>query len=119
MFRVFLKVSSSIVIWPELGHNSAVAYRVVLTDNAIEDFKALDAGWRTIVREALRIHLTHEPRKESRSRIKRIKDLNHPQYRLKIDGIRIFYDVIDEEVVIVAIMTKEKTDEWLEEHGEK
>jgi mRNA interferase RelE/StbE len=96
-----------------------VAYRVVLTDNAIEDFKALDARWRATVRDALRIHLTHEPKKESKSRIKRLKDLNHPQYRLRIDGIRVFYDVIDEDVVVVAIMSKEKTDEWLEEHGEK
>jgi mRNA-degrading endonuclease RelE of RelBE toxin-antitoxin system len=63
--------------------------------------------------------LTHEPVKESKSRIKRLRELNHPQYRLRIDEIRVFYDVIGADVVILAIMPKEKTTQWLEEHGEK
>jgi len=33
--------------------------------------------------------------------------------------MRIFYDVNDSDVVIMAIMTKERTIQWLEEHGEK
>ncbi|MGH9840207.1 MAG: hypothetical protein ACREEM_15605 [Blastocatellia bacterium] len=48
-----------------------------------------------------------------------MKDIKHPEYRLRVDEMRVFYDVNDSDVVIVAIMTKEKTNQWLEEHGEK
>jgi mRNA interferase RelE/StbE len=96
-----------------------VAYRIVLTDNALEDYKALEARWRARVRDALGIHLIHEPAKESKSRIKRLRDLSHPQYRLRVDDLRVFYDIAENDVVVLAIMSKEKTDEWLKEHGEK
>jgi mRNA interferase RelE/StbE len=96
-----------------------VAYRIVLTKNAMEDYKTLDARRRAKVRDALSIHLSHEPAKESKSRIKRLRDLSHPQYRLRVDELRVFYDIAENDVVILAIMSKEKMDEWLKEHGEK
>lgn len=96
-----------------------MAYRIVLTENAREDFAALDARWRATVRDALRVHLTHEPTKQSKSRIERLRDLRHPQFRLRVEDIRVFYDVTDEDVVIIAIMSKEKTIQWLEEYGEQ
>ena len=108
-----------LVIWPEKDHNFSVAYRIVLTENAREDFDALDARWRATVRDALRVHLTHEPTKQSKSRIKRLRDLRHPQFRLRVEDIRVFYDVTNGDVVIIAIMPKEKTIQWLEEHGEQ
>jgi len=96
-----------------------VAYRIVLTENAIEDFNALDARWRAAVRDAMRTHLTHQPTKQSKSRIKRLRDLRHPQFRLRVEDLRVFYDVTGTDAVIIAIMSKEKTIQWLEEHGEK
>ncbi len=96
-----------------------MAYRIVLTDNAREDCDALDARRRATVRDAMRVHLTHEPTKQSKSRIKRLRDLRHPQFRLRVEDIRVFYDVTDMDVVIIAIMPKEKTIQWLEEYGEK
>ena len=96
-----------------------MAYRIVITDNAKEDFNGLDARWRTMVRDALRIHLAHEPTKQSKTRIKRLRDLRHPQFRLRVGEMRVFYDVAGSDVVVLAIMSKEKTLQWLEEHGEK
>ena len=110
---------NSIVIWPERGNTYQVAYRIVLTENAIEDFNALNARWRATARDAMRTHLTHEPMKPSKSRIKRLRDLRHPQFRLRIEDLRVFYDVLSTDVVVIAIMPKEKTIQWLEEHGEK
>ena len=92
-------------------------YRIVFTENAVDDFNGLDARWRATVRDSIRLHLAHEPAKESRSRIKRLRDLRHPQFRLRIGEIRVFYDVFETDVVIIAIMSKEKTIEWLKEHG--
>ena len=96
-----------------------MAYRIVFTENAVDDYEELDARQRATIRAAISTHLTHEPTKESKSRIKRLKDIKHPEYRLRVDEVRVFYDVNDSDVVIVAIMMKEKTNQWLEEHGEK
>jgi len=96
-----------------------VAYKIVFTQNAVDDFDALDARLRATVRDAIRVHLTHEPTKQSKSRIKRLRDLRHPQFRLRVREVRVFYDVISMDVVILAIMPKERTIQWLEEHGEK
>lgn len=96
-----------------------MAYRIVLTDNAIRDFNALQARWRAIVRDAIYVHLTHQPMKQSKGRIKQLRDLRHPQFRLRIGEIRVFYDVVGTDVVIVAIMPKATTLQWLEEHGEQ
>jgi mRNA interferase RelE/StbE len=96
-----------------------MTYRIVLTDNAREDFDALDARRRATVRDAMRVHLTHEPTKQSKSRIKRLRNLRHPQFRLRVEDIRVFYDATDRDVVIIAIMPKEDTIQWLEEHGEQ
>lgn len=94
-----------------------MTYRVVLTENAIEEFNSLDARWRAMVGDAIRLYLTHEPTKQSRSRIKRLRDLRHPQFRLMVGEVRVFYDVRGTDVVIIAIMSKEKTIQWLKEHG--
>lgn len=94
-------------------------HRIVLTQNAIDDFERLDARTKAIIRDAIKVHLTYEPRKESKSRIKRLRDLRHPEYRLRVDEMRVFYDVIDNDVVILAIVAKEQSNPWLAVHGEK
>ena len=65
----------------------------------------------------MEIHLRHEPTKESRSRIKRLRDLAQPQYRLRVGDIRVFYDVVEARVEILAILFKPLVDEWLREVG--
>jgi len=40
-----------------------------------------------------------------------------PQYRLRINEFRVFYDIVDEEVQVLAIVSKEEAEAWLESHG--
>ena len=63
-------------------------------------------------------HLRHEPMKTSRSRIKRLRGMRRPQYRLRVDEVRVFYDVTDEAVEVLAIVAKSDAAKWLERHGE-
>ena len=72
---------------------------------------------RTGVTKALVVHLTHEPRKVSKSRIKRLRGLSQPQYRLRVDDIRVFYDVTETQVQVLAIVTKAEAQSWLDEQG--
>src|SRR5260370_5428255 len=60
---------------------------------AIEGLKALRADFQSSVRDAIELHLRHEPTKLSKSRIKRKRGLDRPQYRLKVNEVRVFYDV--------------------------
>jgi len=53
--------------------------------------------------------------KVSKSRIRRLRGLRRPQYRLRIDDIRVFYDVDGGTVQVLAIIPKLITAQWLEE----
>jgi mRNA interferase RelE/StbE len=92
-------------------------FAIVLAPQAVEDFKRLKAHLRAGLRDALEIHLRHEPRKTSRSRIKRLRGLRQPQYRLRVGDIRVFYDVSGETIEVLAILMKSEADEWLTQFG--
>ena len=92
-------------------------FAIVLAPQAIEDFKRLKAHLRSGLRDALETHLRHEPSKTSRSRIKRLRGLRQPQYRLRVGDIRVFYDVAGSVVEILAIVTKVTSAQWLETEG--
>ena len=94
-------------MWPEMKH------AIILSPEAIEDLRRLNASIRTQVKEALEIHLRHEPLKESKSRIKRLRGVRRPGYRLRIGEIRVFYDVSDDTVEVLAIVPKSKASDWL------
>ncbi|MDI6801972.1 MAG: type II toxin-antitoxin system RelE/ParE family toxin [Thermodesulfovibrionales bacterium] len=93
-------------------------YEIILAPEAIQDLKLLDAYQRAKIKDLIEVHLRHEPTKISKSRIKRLKGLRHPQYRLKIDDFRIFYDIKEDNVEILTIILKSKAAEWLKKAGE-
>jgi mRNA interferase RelE/StbE len=93
-------------------------FEILLAPEAVEDLADLKAEVRATVRDAIELHLRHQPTKLSKSRIKRLRGFSHPQYRLRVgDDIRGFYDVTDDEVQVVAIVPKSGAEEWLEKHG--
>ena len=95
-------------------------HEIILAPEAVEDLQRLRANMRSQVRDAMEQHLRHEPEKTSRSRIKRLRGLMRPQYRLRVgEEIRVFYDVTAAMVEVLAIVAKSDADEWLERHGEK
>ena len=92
-------------------------FAIVLAPEAAEDLRALPANIRTTVRSALETHLRHEPEKASRSRIKRLRGLRRPQYRLRVGEVRVFYDVSGMTVEVLAIVAKSEADSWLAQFG--
>jgi mRNA-degrading endonuclease RelE of RelBE toxin-antitoxin system len=93
-------------------------YEIVFAPEAVRDLKSLDARDKAKVKDLIEMHLRHTPMKISKSRIKRLRGLRHPQYRLRIDEIRVFYDVEGGTVQILAIISKSKSAQWLEQSGE-
>ena len=98
-----------------------MAYAIIFTPEAREDLLAIRTHDRKKVLDTIETHLRHEPEKVSKSRIKRLEGVESPQYRLRIDEIRAFYDVIytteENRVEILAIKEKAEAIRWLEEHG--
>lgn len=94
-------------------------YNIIFAPEAVDDFKRLDAGDRSTIRDAIEIHLRHEPKKISKSRIKHLRGMSRPEYRLRIGEFRVFYDVKETEVEILAIIPKSKASEWLKRYGEE
>ena len=82
-------------------------YEIVLAPEALQDLRALNAHIRSEVRDALETHLRHNPTKASKSRIKRLRGLARPQYRLRVGDVRVFF------------ILKSEAQEWLERCGEK
>ena len=96
-----------------------MSFDVVLAPEAVEDLRQLKASVRAVVKSALETHLRHEPTKISRTRIKRLRRLLRPQYRLRVDDIRVFYDVSGATVQILAIVSKSEAEEWLRKFGDR
>lgn len=94
-------------------------YAIVLAPEAVDDLRRLTANVRAAVSAAFERHLRHEPGKTSRSRIKRLRGLRRPQYRLRIDEVRAFYDISGTTVEVLAIVAKSEAESWLEQFADR
>ena len=88
-------------------------YEIVLAPEAVEDVRGLKAYLRSQVRDAIEQCLRHEPAKTSGSRIKRLRGMSRPQCRLRVDDIRVFYDVTATTVEVLAVVPKAEAVAWL------
>jgi mRNA interferase RelE/StbE len=92
-------------------------FELILAPGAELAYRRLSARQRGEVRDAMERHLRFDPTKVSKSRIKRLRGLQQPQYRLRVNDIRIFYDVTESTVEILAIIPKVEAQRWLDETG--
>lgn len=92
-------------------------FAIVLAPEAVEDLGRLKAALRSTVKAAMETYLRPEPEKTSRSRIKRLRGLSRPQYRLRVGDVRVFDDVVDGVVEVLAVVPKSETTSWLAQFG--
>jgi mRNA interferase RelE/StbE len=93
-------------------------FEIVLAPEAIADLKRLRADTRAQVSDTIERHLRHEPTKTSRSRIKKLRGLDRPQYRLRAEEVRVFYDISGSTVEVLAIVEKSEAESWLAQFGQ-
>lgn len=79
------------------------------------DLRRLDARWRAAVIASMRRHLRQHPTRTSRARIKRLRGLRRPQFRLRVDDSRVFYDVEPDlrRVEVLRIISKSLAQQYL------
>jgi mRNA-degrading endonuclease RelE of RelBE toxin-antitoxin system len=93
-------------------------YEIVFAPEAVQDLQRLKANMRAVARDAIEQNLRYEPTKTSKSRIKRLRGVSRPQYRLRVDDVRVFYDVYEAQVEVLAVIPKSESADWLAEVGE-
>src|SRR2546425_982748 len=76
------------------------------------------ANLRAEVKDAIERHLRYLPTRTSRTRIKRLRGISRPQYRLRVGDARVFYDVEGIEVHVLAVVLMGDADEWLRKVGQ-
>ena len=74
-------------------------------------------AWRTDIATLTNPEGNQRGNPEGWNRIKRLRGLSRPQYRLRIGEIRVFYDVKETTVEILAIVSKTEAQKWLEKQG--
>ena len=92
-------------------------FEIVLAAQAVREFRALPARRHSEMRDAIERHLRRQPTRLSKSRIKRVRGMTKPQFRLRVGEIRVFYDVRNETVEVLAIVAKSQAEKWLAEQG--
>ena len=92
-------------------------HKITLKPVAVCDIDRLRKYDATRVLDGIEKHLTHEPTKESKSRIKRLRGITNPDYRLRIGVYRVFYtvDLSDRQVDVLRVMHKHETEQYYEE----
>lgn len=81
-------------------------FAIRLAREAERQLVALSVYHQATIRAALEAHLRHEPMRTSRSRIKCMRGLSRPQYRLRVDEFRVCYDLLGQEVQVLALVSK-------------
>jgi mRNA interferase RelE/StbE len=112
------RVQGAVVAATDSGYTLArMRFEIILAPRAAVAYKRLRASLRAALYDALETHLRHQPTKVSKSRIKRLRGLSRPQYRLRVGDVRVFYDVAADRVEVLAIVTKAQARSWLAQEG--
>lgn len=92
-------------------------YGIVFAPEAVRDVRNLKAHLRSMVRDAIETSLRHTPTHINKSRVKRLHGVSRPQFRLRVGEIRVFYDVQESRVEILAVVPKSEAAAWLKREG--
>ena len=90
-------------------------FEIEMVREAKEDLERLRKTDQVRLLDRIEKHLSHEPTRQSRSRIKRLGGAVFPPFRLRVDEFRIYYDVYEAErkVVIYGVIRKPDSEAWL------
>ncbi|MSQ24690.1 MAG: hypothetical protein EXR49_00170 [Dehalococcoidia bacterium] len=65
-------------------------YKIRFAPQAARDLQGLSAYVRVAVQGAIEARLRHEPTKTSKSKVKRLRRIAKPQFRLRVGDVRVF-----------------------------
>ncbi|MCI0524543.1 MAG: type II toxin-antitoxin system RelE/ParE family toxin [Acidobacteria bacterium] len=97
-----------------------MAYEVRYSKESLEHLKKLRAHDRAEIIGRIKRFLTTNPTRTSKARIKRLRQPAPTEYRLRVKDFRVYYDVDQQVIYIVQVLSKEDSISYLlEDTGEQ
>jgi len=94
-------------------YNKGMRYAVRYSQDALEALKRMRPYDRSTLLGHIDRVLTTNPTRETKARIKRLREPAPTQYRLRVGDFRVLYDVDGQTVTIVLILSKEEAQKEL------
>ena len=90
-------------------------YGIEFVRDATDELRGLRKTDQVKVLDQIDRHLTYEPARQSKSRIKRLRAKTFPPYRLRVDKFRIYYDIDEPNLVVMVygVVRKDQSEAWL------
>lgn len=79
-----------------------MAYRIDLTESALQHLQGLSATQRALVLDSLNEQLSHQPATPTRNR-KKLRPNDVATWELRIRDVRVYYDVLEKPEPAVMI----------------
>jgi mRNA-degrading endonuclease RelE of RelBE toxin-antitoxin system len=94
-----------------------MAFHIEITAEAENDLDRIRPFHREQILDEIEAQLRFTPMQVSRSRIKRLRLIDSPAFRLRVDEYRIYYDVDETTmiVVILRVLSKQDSQNYLQE----
>ena len=98
-----------------------MAYLIDITVEAKRDLNSLKAFYRSAILTAIEQHLKQTPAQTGDMRIKRLRLLASPAYRLRVGDYRVYYDIdeAEETVTILRVLPKKDSVAYLQTRGKE
>jgi mRNA-degrading endonuclease RelE of RelBE toxin-antitoxin system len=90
-------------------------FEIRLRPGAVRQLKKLRPYDAVRIVSAMEEHLQLEPERISASRIKRLRGSQDATFRLRVGEYRVFYDVADVYVDVIAVLHKSDTEAFYQE----
>ena len=82
-------------------------WKVLLSDTAVRQFRALPKARQASVKQRIRLHLQeNDPGEETRNKFRLRRPSPQAEYELRLGDLRVFYRIRDETVEVVLIGVK-------------
>jgi mRNA interferase RelE/StbE len=93
-------------------------FEIELKEEAIRALRKIKPYHARRILAALDRHLRLEPERTSKSRIKKLRGQQRATFRLRAGDYRVFYDVAEHVVSVVAILHKSETPKFYEKEAQ-
>ncbi len=90
-----------------------MTFQIRYSKESVEQLRKLRAHDRTEIRDHIEKLLTTNPTTSSKARIKRLRQPAPTEYRLRVRDFRVYYDVDQQTVYIIQILSKEDSISYL------
>jgi mRNA interferase RelE/StbE len=84
-------------------------FQVVVRPGAAAQIRRLRRVDAVAILDALETYLRYEPERVSQARIKRLRGTQDATYRLRVGQYRVFYDVLEGQVIVTSVLHKRET----------